>query len=164
MAALESLAKTNIEVGKSKAALVSLQKDETNYLAQREAKATKLVLKVIEDSVKALQEAGGNYAEIKKLQQMAADFAAYLVEAAEKFHTLYETFTANTDEWEVSVKKTEKELAAIRKGLQELAKELAEEKKGIDQAYTLIARDRIRIKDDTERLARSIERLKHNRV
>lgn len=164
MAALQSLADTNVEIGKAKGALATLKKDEIDYLKERETRASSLVDKVLEASKEVIQKAWNNYARLKELMQMSRGFATFLVEASDKFHTLYETFKENVAEWEKKIKKQEADISEVKKALVEQEKDIEKEKKGIEKAKKQIEIDKLRIKDDTERLARAVERLKSNRV
>lgn len=164
MAALETLAKTNMEIGKARGAFAAIKGDETAYLKERETRATSLVGKVLEESREAIKKAFSNYAKIKELLQMASSFASYITSASEQFHALYETFTELVGEWEKKVKKQQEDIAEVRLSLVEQEKAIEKDKKTLEKARKQLEIDKLRVKDDTERLSRAVARLKNNRV
>lgn len=162
MESLETLASTNVQVGKVKATLLELKDNETVYIKEREAKVLAQIQTVIDDSEKVLSEAFENYKNIQDLSIQSAEFATFLTEAHAEFKELQELFTEQTKAWNERVK-------SIEDGFAEMQKDINVDKVQIKNAYEALESrkkelklERRVLKDERGTLERAITRLKEN--
>lgn len=164
MAALESLANANVQIGKAKAALVTLKKEEAEYIYGREKEVEKKVEGVLANSKKALKESKENWAELKVLADTTKSLAAFVTETQEELVKTIGSFKEKQKAWDADLTTRENESREVLKDIQVQKKEIEKETKKIQEANKEIEKEHLRLKDERGTLARAIQRLNNNRV
>jgi hypothetical protein len=161
MAALKSLADTNIKISDAKTALSKLKELETSYLLEREEKEAKAVEKVLDGSRKLILEAKRNYEEVQQFNNTVSSFADFLLEAYGSFKELVGAFERKQDAREHDGRRQLESIAEIRKQIKADEALRGDEWKAIDQAKKEITSQTRRLKDERGTLDRAWKELEN---
>jgi len=162
MESLQTLADTNVAVGKVKATLLELKDSETVYLKEREVMALAKIQEVIKESEKVLWEAQENYKEIQDLSKASSEFATFLTEVHDEFKLLQNTFTKQTEAWNERVKSVENGFADMKKQINVDRVLIENGYDSIESRKAELKLERKVLKDERGTLERAIIRLKEN--
>lgn len=128
MDAMKALAKANMDISDAKNILFKLQEDETIYLEVREKKALDKIQKAISDSAALISEIKNNNESVHEFCMTITEHSQFLNESYRKFQDLIEIFKKRNDLWDDNVRLQQKEIAMMRKSVENDQKELDEQK------------------------------------
>lgn len=164
MESLKALADTNMSISEAKGILFKLQETETEYLVEREKKAVARIQKSLEESDSLIKETYANYEEIKNLSNTVSLFSNFLSESYTKFQEMVSFFSEQSNLWEKDMQRQERQISEIKEKMKAERIIIQNDKESIERRQKQLKDDQRRIEDQRQTLARSIERLKQNRI
>ncbi len=164
MESVRALAETNIKISEARNTLSSLKSIENSYLADREAKALKIIAKVIDDSSSILKEAYANHEEIKSLSKTVSEFSSFLAEAHDKFRLLVTEFDQKNAVWNEVMRQKEEETTRIKQEIASDRVRIKNDQDSIRRREEILRQEKRKIDDERGTIERAIKRLREGKI
>jgi len=164
MDALRSLSDTNMAISHARESLQTLEKNETEYLLEREKKVVLRVENAFKDSSALIEQTVKNY-------EMVKDFAGVVIQSSEQIQKAIGSIKEHsklhderTAAWEARCTQQEEDVANEKKVIQSQVILLNSEKEGIEAAKRLLVAHERKLTDERGTLERAIKRLREGRI
>lgn len=164
MEALETLAKTNMQIGEAKDALQKLKDSKTEYIKEREVETLALVQRVLVESAEVFKEVQKNFTDTQQFQNTVSDFAKYLVQAQTEFAELVALFEEYSTLRNAEAQKQLDEIAEQRKAVKAAHEKNEADREELKTATKNLGKEVKKVADLKGTLERGIKRLKEGRI
>jgi len=164
MDSLKALADTNMKISEAKSTLYTLQKEQVEYLRNREKLTLEQVQKVLDNSKALVRETNENYEQVKTFYNTVSSYAQFLSEAHTNFDSLIGVFAEKSELWSQEIKRQEDEILTQKNRLKADHAKITDEREGIERAKVKLQEVERKLTSDRGTLERAIQRLKNNRI